>query len=55
MTSSALSIPCASSVISKLATTIAEAQAALPATHQKCPIQDKVIANPDASIECIQN
>ena len=55
MTSSAPSTPCASSVTPELATAIAEAQAALPATHRKCPIQDEVVVNPDAGIEHIQN
>src|SRR4051794_12957728 len=55
MTSSAPSTPCASSVTPELATAIAEAQAALPAAHRKCPIQDEVVANPDAGIERIQN
>jgi hypothetical protein len=52
MASSTLS---ASSVTPELAAAIAEAQAALPAAHRKRPIQDEVVANPDAGIERIQN
>ena len=55
MASSAPSVASASSVTSELAATIAEAQAALPATHREHPIQDKVVANLDAGIEHIQN
>ncbi|KAI9764342.1 MAG: hypothetical protein M1839_005959 [Geoglossum umbratile] len=52
MTSSALF---ASSVTSELAAAITKAQAALPAAHRTRPIQDEVVANPDAGIERIQN
>ena len=55
MASSAPSVASASSVTPELATAIAEAQAALSAAYRECPIQDEVVANPDADIEHIQN